>query len=433
MAKRSILVTCLLYALMLALSYAFLYGCGSHEKNEESGFEEGGAKQVVATRIESGQLKREDVFPAELLAYQDVAIYPKVPGFIKWIGVDRGSVVEKNQLMVVLEAPELVAQKNAADSKAAAARAELAESESRLKTSESRKTEVDAKLDSDSSTNDRIQAAAKVPGVVSENEAVVSAKLVEADRAAVAAQAHNVLAMQNEVHALKEKVAAAEKEADSYRDIAQYLEVRSPFYGYVTERDLHTGSFVGPLGKGAYPPIVRLQELSLLRLVAPVPEVDAGGVELGQSVGFTVSTYPGETFFGTVARIGNSLDQKTRTMPVELNVPNQKWRLKPGMFAEVHWPTRRKHETLFVPVSAVATTTYKPFLCVLDGGVVKYVQVKRGLNMDDKVEVFGDLKAGQLVALDGTDELREGTRVIPQIASESDINAQQHRERGMSE
>jgi len=223
--------------------------------------------------------------------------------------------------------------------------------------------------------------------------------------------------MGNQVHALKQKVEAAEREADSYRDIAQYLQVKAPFYGYVTERDMHTGSFVGPLGKGAYPPIVRLQELSLLRLVAPVPEVDAGGVEQGAKVKFTVSTYPGEIFTGTVARIGNSLDQKTRTMPVELDVPNLKWRLKPGMFAEVHWPTKRTHESLFVPATAVAITTYKPFVCLLDGGVVKYVTVKRGLTMTDKVEVYGDLKAGQLVALNGTDELREGTRVNPEVQS----------------
>jgi membrane fusion protein, multidrug efflux system len=408
-----------------------LHGCGGAKEPEKQGdVEDEGAKTVAAVRVQSGQLQREDVFPAELLAYQDVAIYPKEPGFIKWIGVDRGSVVEKDQLMAVLEAPELIAQKNAADSKVAAAEAELAETESKLQTTRSQKTEAEAKLDSDSSTNDRIQKAAKVPGVISDNEAVVSAKLVERDQAAVAAQEHNILAMENQVHALKQKVAASQREADSFKEIAQYLNVKAPFYGYVTERDLHTGSFVGPLGKGAYPPIVRVQELSLLRLVAPVPEVDAGGIELNAKVDFTVSTYPGETFTGTVARIGNSLDQKTRTMPVELNVPNDKWRLKPGMFAEVHWPTKRKHDSLFVPASAVAITTYKPFVCLLDGGVVKYVPVRRGLNMKDKVEVYGDLKAGQLVALDGTDELREGTKVNPELQTDTKTEAKTEVEHG---
>jgi RND family efflux transporter MFP subunit len=405
---------------------SLLHGCGAKDQEPHADFDaDDTAKPVAAVRVETGQLQREDVFPAELLAYQDVAVYPKVPGFIKWIGVDRGSVVQKDELMVVIEAPELIEQKNAADSRVAAAEAELAETQSKLQTTRSQKMEAEAKLDSDSSTNDRIQIAAKVPGVVSENEAVVSGKLVERDRAAVAAQDHNVLAMENQVHALKQKVAAAQREAGSFRDIAQYLNVKAPFYGYVTERDLHTGSFVGPLGKGAYPPIVRVQELSLLRLVAPVPEVDAGGVEQGAKVEFTVSTYPGEMFTGTVARIGNSLDQKTRTMPVELNVPNDKWRLKPGMFAEVHWPTKRVHNSLFVPATAVAITTYKPFVCLLDGGVVKYIPVKRGLTMKDNVEVYGDLKAGQLVALNGTDELREGTKVNPELQANTKVEAQE--------
>lgn len=399
--------------LTVTLTFA---GCGDEgEKTSENKK----AQSVPAVRVISQMLDREDVFPAELLAYQDVAIYPKVPGFIKWIGVDRGSVVKKGQLMVLLEAPELHEQKKEADEKVSAADRQLQEALSKLSAAKADLAQAQAHLESDDSTYQRVKTAAKIPGVIAENEVVVLGKTVEGDRALVAAKENIVKAEAAEYQVLADRKHAAEKAANSFRDIADYLKIMAPFDGYVTERNMHTGSFVGPLGKGAYPSIVRVQQLSLLRLVAPVPEVDAGGVEPGAKVNFTVSTYPGEIFSGEVARIGNYLDEKTRTMPVELNVWNPEWRLKPGMFAEVHWPTRRQHPSLFVPASAVAITTYKPFVCVLEGGVVKWVQVRRGLGMKNMVEVFGDLKEGQIVALRGTDELREGTPVEPDFSVKS--------------
>jgi RND family efflux transporter MFP subunit len=394
-----------------------LAGCGLFEHGGEKATGQKGALSVPATRIISQVLAREDVFPAELLAYQDVAVYPKVPGFIKWIGVDRGSVVKKGQLMVLMEAPELHEQKKEAEAKVKAAERQLLEEQSKLSAARDDLAQAKAHLDADDSTYQRIKTAAKIPGVIAENEVVVLGKTVDGDRAAVAAKESIVKAVQADCLALEERKRAAERAANSFSDIADYLKITAPFDGYVTERNMHTGSFVGPLGKGAYPSIIRVQQLSLLRLVAPVPEVDAGGVEPGAKVNFTVSTYPGEMFSGDVARIGNYLDEKTRTMPVELNVWNPGWRLKPGMFAEVHWPTRREHPSLFVPSTAVAITTYKPFVCVLDGGAVKWVQVRRGLVMNDMVEVFGDLKEGQIVAIRGTDELREGTPVEPDFSA----------------
>jgi RND family efflux transporter MFP subunit len=393
-------------------------GCGLKDQSEDKTAQQKEVQRVPAVKVTSAVLQREDVFPAELLAYQDVAVYPKVPGFIKWIGVDRGSTVKQGQLMVQLEAPELHEQKNEAVEKAFAVEGEVAEAESKLRTAEQELAAAQAHLESDDSTYERVKIAAKVPGVIAEDELIVLGKTVERDRAMVGAKESNVKAARAQVAALIRRRDAARKAANSYRDIAEYLKITAPFDGYVTERNLHTGSFVGPLGKGAYPSIVRVQQLSLLRLVAPVPEVDAGGVEPGAKVNFTVSTYPNEVFSGEVARIGNYLDEKTRTMPVELNVWNPGWRLKPGMFAEVHWPTRRSHPSLFVLPSAIAITTYTPFVCLLDGGIVKHVPIKRGLTMGDKVEVFGDLKEGQIVALRGTDELREGTPVVPEIESD---------------
>jgi hypothetical protein len=135
-------------------------------------------------------------------------------------------------------------------------------------------------------------------------------------------------------------------------------------------------------------------------------------------VEFTVSTHPGEKFKGTVARIGNALEQKTRTMPVELNYLNDKWRILPGMFCQVYWPTRRREPSLFLPPSAVETTsTLSTFVCRVNGDETEWVLVARGEMMDGLTEVFGNLQEGDLVALRCTDALKPHTRVKAIVAA----------------
>jgi len=136
----------------------------------------------------------------------------------------------------------------------------------------------------------------------------------------------------------------------------------------------------------------------------------------GETVKFAVPTYPGEVFSGKVARIGHALDPKTRTMPVELDVRNPDGRLAPGMFAQVAWAMRRSRQSLFVPASAIATTTERTFVVRVKDNQAEWIDVKRGVSADQLVEVFGPLNEGDLVAVRGTDEIRQGTRVTAKAA-----------------
>src|SRR4030095_12689221 len=97
---------------------------------------------------------------------------------------------------------------------------------------------------------------------------------------------------------------------------------------------------------------------------------------------------------------------------------NPKWTLNPGMFPEVRWPMRRQNPTLFVPVTAVVESLKAPFIIRVRDGVLERVEVRRGQTMGDKVEVFGDIKAGDVVAVKGTDEYPAGTRVNAVVASQ---------------
>lgn len=322
--------------------------------------------------------------PGELVAYESVAVHPRVAGFVKAVAVDRGSMVKRGDLLVTLDAPEVVAQRAEAQSKLQAAVAQLAGAR--------------ARAEADRATFDRLTAAAATPGVVAGNDVVVAGKTAEASG--------------SQVVAAEQQVEAARQAAQAVQELEGYLRVTAPFAGVVTERNVHPGALVGP-GGGDAMPMVRVVDQRRLRLVVPVPESYTASLERGAAIPFKVAAFPGATFSGTVARIARSVDVTTRTMAVELDVENTDGRLAPGTFCQVRWPVRRTGPSLFVPTGSVTSTTDRTFVVRIRGGKAEWVDVTTGLTAGPLVEVFGDLKPGDDVAGRATDELRPGTEVRP--------------------
>jgi RND family efflux transporter MFP subunit len=324
--------------------------------------------------------------PGELTAFQSVAIFPRVTGFVKAVNVDRGSKVRAGQLLASLEAPELVAQRSEAQSKLQAAEAQLSVAR--------------AKADADKGTFARLKAASATPGVVAGNDVVIAEKTADGSA--------------NQVLAAEQSVEAARQVLNALRDMEGYLRMTAPFAGVITERNVHPGALVGPSTSGAgATPLLRLVDTDQLRLVVPVPEAYTAEMRSGAEIPFTVAAYPGQSFSGKVARIAQAVDVSTRTMAVELDVANGDGRLAPGTFCQVRWPVRRSGPSLFVPSASVATTTDRTFVIRIRNGKTEWVDVKTGLTSGALVEVFGDLRAGDEIAGRGTDELRPGTDVRP--------------------
>jgi RND family efflux transporter MFP subunit len=155
----------------------------------------------------------------------------------------------------------------------------------------------------------------------------------------------------------------------------------------------------------------RLEQNTRLRLVVSVPEVDVSGIVRGARVGFTVPAYPTQNFQGVVSRVAQTMDPKTRSMAVELDVFNPKSVLAPGMYPTVQWPVRSGRPALLVPASSIVTTTELTFVIRVRNGMAEWVAVRRGPAAGDLVEVYGALAAGDLVVKRGSDEIREGTKV----------------------
>jgi len=245
------------------------------------------------------------------------------------------------------------------------------------------------------STYERLSKAAETPGAVADNDLVDAEKMAEAGRAQVASRTESVDASRAALAAVEQMTA--------------YLRVTAPFDGVVTERRVHVGTLVGPGADASS--LVRLEQVSHLRLVTPVPESYAAGVLKGAEVSFSVSAHVGESFPAVVSRPSLSVSPETRTMAVEADVDNRAGRLAPGMYAEVSWTLRRDKPSLFVPRSAVAQTTERIFVIRIRDGKAEWVDVHRGVSQGDRVEVFGDLKPADRVVLRATDEIRPGAAV----------------------
>jgi RND family efflux transporter MFP subunit len=341
---------------------------------------------VEVVRVISKVVERQVKLPGEFKPYLAVPIYAKISGFVKRVAVDRGSAVRQGQLLAVLEAPEMEAQ--------------IVEAQSKAQAVELQRAEAMAKLASAQSTYDRLKAASATPGVVAENDVVVAQKAVEAADALA--------------RSYEDSRKAAQAQAQAIKDLAQYLQIRAPFDGVIIERNVHPGALVGP-GTGS-PPLLRLHQISRLRLVVAVPESLVGAIVKGARVPFAVPAYPGETFTGVVNLIARDLDEKTRTMPVELDVKNPDLRLGAGMYPEVRWPVRRPQPSLLVPPTSIVTTTERMLVIRVSNGMAQWVNVSRGARVGELIEVFGALKEGDTVVRRGTDEIREGTRVNTQPA-----------------
>ena len=316
--------------------------------------------------------------PGEIAPYLSVSLHAKVQGYVERIPVDRGSIVKKGELLAELSAPEVSAR--------------IAEAEAKVQAAEAESLQAEAQLAGAQSTYERLQAASRTPGAVAGNEVIQAQNQVDSIKALI--------------NARRQATIAAEATVRSLRDMQGYLKITAPFDGVVTERLVHPGALVGP---GADPVLLVLQQVTHLRIIVAIPEENVSAIERGTKAYFTVPASPGRTYSGTVARIAQVLDQKTRTMPVELDVANQDGSLAPGMYTNVKWPVRRTQPALFVPRTSIVTTTERTFVVRDQNGQAHWVDVRKLAAEGDLAEVLGDLKPGDLVVRRATDEMREGS------------------------
>lgn len=336
--------------------------------------------ELALVPVKSSTLERTITLPGELAPYESVTLFARVQGFVEKVLVDKGSPVKRGQTLLTLSAPEIAMRTATAESQLQAAKAQQAEAIATQRAAEIVLTQL--------------EIAAKTEGAISGGE-LLRARTSKQTAAAA-------------VEAITGQIAAAESMLRVARQMEEYLTVTAPFDGVITARLVHPGALAGPTPDAA---LLHLEQISRLRLHVGVPEADAAGITQGVTVQFSVSAHRARRFSGRVARIARSVDPKSRTMPVELDVENGAGLLAPGMYPEVFWPVRGSAPVLTLPPTAIVRTTERTFVIRVKQGQAEWVDVRRGSALADGVEVIGDLNPGDLVVLRGSDEVRPGTRV----------------------
>jgi RND family efflux transporter MFP subunit len=334
------------------------------------------AQSPELTEVVSRPVSRMIELPGEIQPFLAAGLHAKVNGYVDRVLVDRGSAVKTGDLLIELTAPEMQAQ--------------IAEAEARVQAAQSDRVQAEAQLAAAQANYDRLKKAAETPGAVAGNEVIQAEKQVDAAKALVEARAQSVRTGEAAVRAQRDRFA--------------YLRITAPFEGVITERLVHPGALAGPAADAV---LLRIEQVSRLRVVVAVPEEYTGAIVRGARVEFHVPAFPGRVFAGTVARTAHALDSGTRTMPVELDVQNPDGALAPGMYPSVKWPLRRPR-ALFVPRTAVVTTTERTFVVRTKNGKAEWVDVTKGAAEGDLIQVSGALQPGDMVVKRATDEIREG-------------------------
>lgn len=327
-----------------------------------------GGQYTFATVVQQ-PLSSNIQLPAVLNAYQKVSIYPRANGFVKSVTVDRGSVVKKGQLLLELDAPEVIQQYYAAQAKYLQAKADYAASKDNY---------------------ERTMAVSATPGTISPHDLEVANARMLADSAIMNSQLANFRALEA---------------------TRGYLMVTAPFDGVITERNVHPGALVGPTTNIDGKPMLMLEQEDHLRLVVQVPEIYSAQLAEGMKVTFNVNAMPGKTFNGKISRKAGSLNDRFRSEPVEVDVANQSHNLMPGMYAEITVPVSGSRQAMVVPSTAIVTSTEKKYVVAVKSGITHWVEVQEGNRHNDSTEVFGSLQPGDKVISPATDEIKENVSI----------------------
>jgi RND family efflux transporter MFP subunit len=194
-----------------------------------------------------------------------------------------------------------------------------------------------------------------------------------------------------------------------------YTQITAPFDGVITYRYADPGTLIDAQGK----PLVRVSDNYLLRLDFPVTVDYVKDVQAGDSVEVRVDSLSGKTFTGKISRFTHDVDDNTRTMITEIEVPNPGLELVPGMYATVVLKVEKHAQALAVPTEAVSGEKTPTVYVVNQDDQIEERAVKLGLETPDKYEVLSGLNEGDLVVIGGRAGFQAGQKVEPKLVRPS--------------
>ena len=363
--------TCALL-LLAALSIPLWRALTTHAKADAAYVPNVAAQPVAVARVTRQDLYNQVTIPAEFRPYLKVELHAKVSGYVDQINVDIGDQVKAGQLLARLEVPEL--------------RDELARA-----TAAEQRAEADYK-DAHQIYNRLLSVDKAYPNGVAQQE-LDAAEAKDATTEAA--------------------IASAKAEVQRDKTLLAYTHITAPFDGVITHRYADPGSLIqaGTASDTQSMPLVCLSDNYRLRLDFPVSVAYVKDIHLGDRVEVQVESLQGKPFSGTISRTAQKVDEDTRTMLTEIEVPNPKLELVPGMYATVVLKVERRPQVLTIPTEAISTDKKASVYLVNPEQQIEERPVTLGLETPAKYEVVAGLKEGDLVLVGRRSQVKTGQKV----------------------
>lgn len=395
-----ITVSALLLAAVLLLVGAFLAGYIPFQRREASVLAEvqeqaKGLPRMEVMRVGRSSIQSDLKLPGTLQAVTEAPILARADGYLKSRLVDLGDRVRAGQPLAEIDAPEVDQQIHQSEAAVAQAQAAL--------------EQALAGLEQGKANRELARITAARWKTLAE-EGVVSQQENDQNQAQLASQNANVQALEKAVLAQRSNVAASQASLARLQDVQGYRVVKAPFDGVITLRNVDVGALVSTGTTLLY----RIAQTETLRTYVNVPQDNANSVHAGQPAQLTLSNFPGRRFPGTVARTANALDPASRTMLVEVGVPNPSGVLFPGMYAEVELGNARPNPPLMVPARALIIRSDGAQVAVVQpDGIVHLRKIAIGRDYGDRVEVVQGLEDGATILAAPGEIAQDGVKIAP--------------------
>jgi RND family efflux transporter MFP subunit len=323
------------------------------------------APDVLVVQPKLGQPSQEVILPGQIQAYTDSPIYARTSGYLgKWY-FDIGSHVKKGQLLATIESPEV-------DQQLAQGRADLATAQANAS---------NAKIQSN-----RYQELLKGNAVSQQDT-------------------DNFVTQEASTNT---QVKSAQANVQRLEQLVGFESVYAPFDGIVTARNVDIGTLIDA---GAARELFHLAAENVLRVYVNVPQPYSLVCVPGVSAGLTLAEFPGRTFQGKIVRTAKAIDPASRTLLVEVDVPNPKGELFPGAYTQVHFKLNNARPTLIIQVSALMFRSEGLRVAVVQNGKARLVPITIGHDDGRVVEIIEGLQASDQVIGNPPDALIDGETV----------------------
>jgi RND family efflux transporter MFP subunit len=386
-----------------------LLAMGCSHQGGSVGADTANTRTVAVATVQRGSLARTLDVAAEFRPFQEIDLLAKEAGYVKEINVDVGDHVHKGQLLAVLEVPELQDEVNQAN-------AELKRSEDEITRAQADQRRAQAAYEVAHITYTRLATVIKNrPELIAQQDVDDAAGKDQQAQAQVDTAKAALASAQQQLEVARAKL-------QKTRTLLAYAEIRAPFDGVITKRYADKGAMLaaGTSSEKQAMPLVQLSQNGLLRLIIPVPESAVSLIHIGSPATIHVPEL-NRDIPGKVSRFAGMVTTDTRTMDTEIDVPNPRFELTPGMYANVSLVLDQQSNAVIVPVEAMVRVGDKATAMVVNAsGQLEERELRVGIETANRVQILSGLKENELVVVGSRSQLRIGEKVQAKQAQPAD-------------